>query len=85
MNKEFDEVSQEDITNFFYNLNKSDTYKRIIADKLKLFYKWYFFKDFRTETLPDLVKSLKFNGKKKRKLPEEMLTEKEVRKLALGK
>lgn len=83
LNKPFREATKEDIIEVVSKLEGSEKYKertKVDFKKiLKQFYKWLKGND---EEYPPEVKWIKINFKEKRKLPEEILTEEEVVRLA---
>lgn len=80
--KDLDKVSRKDIEQFVlwmqaqkYALESIDTHKKIV----KVFYRWHNGGEY-----PDCVKWLKASTLKSTKLPEEMLSEEEVKSLILA-
>ena len=80
--KDLDKVSRKDIEKFVlwmqsrkYALESVDTHKKIV----KVFYRWHNGGEY-----PDCVKWLKSSTLKSNKLPEEMLSEEEVKSLILA-
>lgn len=77
VSKPFESMVREDVEGFIYSLNAApattDHYKIVI----RKFFKWL----YRADTYPDAVKWIKLRNKKKRKLPDDILTLQEVRRL----
>jgi site-specific recombinase XerD len=82
LKKDFDKVDDKDIENFLeYNDNRKDISEATKSDYLiilKVFYKWLLGSD---KTYPKLVEDIKTNGKKKERLPSEILNEEDIIKM----
>jgi integrase len=83
LNKPFRDATKDDIIEVVSKLENNEKYKertKVDFKKiLKQFYKWLKGND---EEYPPEVKWIKINFKEKRKLPEEILTEEEIIRLA---
>lgn len=82
LNKPFREATKEDLQGLMAEIERSDHkpgYKQLFKVSLKRFYKWL---EGNGETYPDKVKWIKTAAKGcSSKLPEELLTQEDVRKL----
>jgi len=80
LNKDFEEATADDIKNIVMKVERANIsyYSKLEVKKtLKRFYKW-----LNNGEVPECVRWLKTTGKKNNnKLPEELLTEKEVKSL----
>jgi len=79
--KPFDKITKNDIENFFISIKeRPESSKFLHRIVVKRFFQWFYdMKDGYPEIV-DWIKTNKANGK--RKLPEELLTTEEIRKLA---
>jgi integrase len=81
LNKPFEEVVKEDIAELIRKIesrNYSDWTKHDYKVIIKIFYRWL----RRTEDYPEEVRWIKTGKKKNNTLPEELLTEEEVKQMA---
>lgn len=81
LNKPFEEASKEDIFNLVQKIEQShysDWTKHSYKSMLKTFYKWL----RRAEEFPEEVRWIKSGKSRKSILPEELITEDEVKRLA---
>jgi len=80
LGKPFDEVKKEDIEDLIHKIELKDYShwtKRDYKIIIKIFFRWL----KGTEEYPDIVRWIKKNHVKKRKLPEELLTPNEIKQL----
>ena len=80
LGKDFDKVTKKDLEDVILSLERSeyaDTSKNDFKRVLKMFYRWL----KQTEEDPLLTKWIKIRGVRRHKLPEELLTVEDVKKL----